>query len=147
MQLILIKDVEKLGKIGDVVKVKDGFGRNFLIPRKLGIEASKKNTKFIENEKKKLGFKQKKLKEEAEVLKKKLNTLSCTIAMSTGDDEKLYGEVTQEMISNFYKNEGIDIDKRRIHLEKPVRHLGVYQADVKLHPEVTTNIKVWVVKK
>ena len=127
--------------------MKDGYGRNFLVPKNLAVEAGRKNIGFLENEKKKLEAKRKRLKGEAEAFKEKLQNLSCTIAMPTGEDDKLYGEVTGEMISNFYKQEGIDIDKRKIYLTDPIRHLGVYQADIQLHPDVTMNIKVWVVKK
>ena len=147
MQVILLKDVDNLGKAGDVVKVKPGFGRNFLIPRELAVEATRKSKNFLESEKKKLATKELRLKSDSEKVKEKLENISCTIAMSTGEDEKLYGEVTPEMISAFYKQEGLDVDKRKIHLEKPIRHLGVYQAEIKLHSEVSAGIKVWVVKK
>jgi len=147
VKVVLIKDVEKMGKAGDVITVRDGYGRNFLIPNKLALESGRKNMEVLEKIKKKLERKQKRQREEVDALKEKLSSLSCTIAMPTGEDEKLFGEVTAEMISNFYKQEGIDIEKRRILLEKPIRHLGVYQADVKLHPDVVATVKVWVVKK
>ena len=147
MQLILIKDVDRLGKAGDVVKVRDGYARNFLVPKGLALEAAQKDIKFLENEKKKFQIKQKKLKKEAQDIADKLRNISCTIAMTTGEENRLYGEVTAEMISDFYRQEGLEINRRRIHLEKPIRHLGVYQADIKLHPEVAASIKVWVVKK
>ena len=86
-------------------------------------------------------------REAAEKLAEKLHNISCTIAMPTGEDDKLYGEVTPELISNFYQQEGLNLDKRKIYLEKGIRHLGVYQADIKLHPDVTATVKVWVVKK
>ena len=148
MQVLLIKDVERLGRAGEIVRVKDGYGRNLLIPKGLATEVDRKrNTKFLENEKKKLFLRQKKLKEKAEALKEKLSNISCTIAMSTGGDNKLYGEVTPDMIADFYREEGIDVDKRKIYLEKPIRYLGVYRADIKLHSDVTASAKVWVVKK
>jgi len=147
MQVILLKDVDNVGKAGEIVKVKPGFGRNFLIPRELAVEATRKSKNFLENEKKKLEAKGKRLKGEAEKVKEKLENISCTISMATGEDEKLYGEVTPEMISAFYKQEGVDVDKRKIHLEKPIRHLGVYQAEIKLHSEISASVKVWVVKK
>ena len=147
MELILIKDVDKVGKIGDVVKVRDGYGRNFLVPKGLAVEARRRNIKFLENEKKKLALRQKRLKGEAEKLAEKLRNISCTIPMPTGEDDKLYGEVTPELISNFYQQEGLNLDKRKIYLEKGIRHLGVYQADIKLHPDVTATVKIWVVKK
>lgn len=148
MKVILLKNVEKVGNAGDVINVKDGFGRNFLMRKGLAVEAGKKNIKFLENEKKKQEASEKRLKQEAEKAVEKLRSISCTIAMSAGEDDKLYGEVTPELIADFYKREGIDIiDKRKIHLEKPIRQLGVYQADVKLHPEISTSVKIWVVKK
>ena len=148
MKVILLKDVEKVGGAGDGVDVKDGFGRNFLLTRGLAVEAGKKKIKFLENEKRKLASRQKRMAEEAREFAEKLRNISCTIAMPAGEGDRLYGEVTPEIIADFYKREGIDmVDKRRIHLEKPIRHLGVYQADIKLHPEVAANVKVWVVKK
>ena len=146
MEVILTKDVEGLGKSGELARVKDGYARNFLIPEKLAVEAGK-NSNFLENEKKKLQFKEKKLKEEAEAMKERLRSISCTLAVNTGEDDKLYGEVTPDMIADFYKEEGILIDKRKIHLEKPIRNLGIYEAGLKLHPEVSANVKIWVVKK
>ncbi len=147
MKVILTKDVEKTGKAGDVVKVKDGFGLNFLIPRGLAVEAGKGNLKFLENEKKKLESKEKKQKHDAEAMREKLENISCTITMSAGEGDKLFGEVTPEMISDCYRREGLTIEKKKIHLEKPIRHLGVYQAEIKLHPDVVTTVKIWVVKK
>jgi len=148
MQVILLKDVEKLGQAGEVIKVKDGYGRNLLIPRGFATEVSGKNgAKFLENEKKKLALKQSRLKEKAEELKNKLENVSCTITMAAGEDSKLYGEVTPEMIADVYRQEDLDVDKRKIILEKPIRNLGVYRADIKLQSDVIATVKIWVVKK
>lgn len=148
MQVILLKDVEKLGQAGEIIKVKDGHGRNLLIPRGLATEVSGKNgAKFLENEKKKLALKQGRLKGKAEELKNKLENVSCTITMAAGEDNKLYGEVTPEMIADVYRQEGLDVDKRKIILEKPIRNLGVYRADIKLQSDVIATVKIWVVKK
>ena len=148
MQVILLKDLEKLGQAGEIIKVKDGHGRNLLIPRGLATEVSGKNgAKFLENEKKKLALKQGRLKGKAEELKNKLENVSCTITMAAGEDNKLYGEVTPEMIADVYRQEGLDVDKRKIILEKPIRNLGVYRADIKLQSDVIATVKIWVVKK
>lgn len=147
MQVILLKDVDRLGNMGDVVKVKDGYGANFLIPRKLAKRIGRKSIKFLEDEKRKLTLRLKRLKQKAEGLKEKLSNISCTIAMPAGEDEKLYGTITTEMIKEAYGKEGIDIDKKQIQLKEHINKLGVYNIDVKLHPEVTANIKLWVVKK
>ncbi len=147
MQVILLKDVERIGKIGEVVKVKDGYGANFLIPRKLAKRVGRKSIKFLEDEKRKMELKLNGLKETKEALKEKLAGISCTIPMRASDDEKLFGSVTTEMIKDVYAQEGIDIDKRGIQLKEHINRLGVYNVDIRLHPEVTATIKLWVVRK
>ncbi len=147
MQVILLKDVDRLGKIGEIVKVKDGYANNFLIYRKLAKRVDRGSKKFLEGEKKKAALKQKRLKEKAEQLKEKLANISCSIAMSVGEGEKLFGSVTAEIIKEAYKQEGIDIDKRQIELKEHINKLGVYNIDIRLHPEITATVKIWIVKK
>ena len=147
MQVILLKDVDRLGKMGEIIKVKDGYGMNFLIPRKLAKRVTRMSAGFLEDEKKKAALRLKKEKEKAEKFKEKLESVSCTIAMQAGEDEKLFGTVTTEMIKNAYAQEGIDIDKKNIELGEHINKLGVYNINVRLHPEVTASIKLWVVKK
>jgi len=146
MKVILTKDIEGLGKVGEVVKVKDGHGRNFLIPKGLAKVAISSNLKVIEEEKKKLLRLKEKEKEKARELAEKISKVSCTISAQAGQDDKLFGTVTTEAIAKVCEGEGIKIDKRDIRLDEPIKKLGVYQAAVKVHPGVTATLKVWVVK-
>jgi len=147
MKVILIQDIDKVGKVGEVADVKDGYARNFLFPRKLAIEAIDSNLKLMEAIKKR--HKQKLAKEKSliEELATKIGNMSCTIPMAAGEEDKLFGSVTSVHIVEALSIEGINIDKRQVHLDEPIRKLGVYQVEIKLHPEVTTSLKVWVVKK
>ena len=147
MKVILIEDVGKLGKLGDTVNVKRGYARNFLFPRKLAIEATDKNMKFLEERKKKREHELIKVKSEMEELANRISSVSCTIPMPAGGEDKLFGSVTAEHIAEAFSQEGINIDKKQIHLTEQIRKLGVYQVEIKLHPEVTASAKVWVVKK
>jgi large subunit ribosomal protein L9 len=147
MEVILTKDVEKVGKLGQVVKVKDGFARHFLIRRGLAVMANPKNVKLLAEEQKAQEAKLIKQKKEAEALSQKLAFISCTVAMHAGEDDKLFGSVTNADIADALKIEGIDIDKHAIELDEPIKQLGIYQVEVKLHPQVTSQLKVWVVRK
>jgi large subunit ribosomal protein L9 len=147
MELILCQDVPKLGKVGKVVKVKDGYARNYLLPRKLAYLATPANLKIIEQQKAKLIAESERLRKEAEVVAEKLNKVSCTLTVEVNDLDKLYGSVTQQDIAQALKDEGLDIDKRIIMLEKPIEDLGIYEVNVKVHPEVTAKIRLWVTKK
>ncbi|MDB4349607.1 50S ribosomal protein L9 [Omnitrophica bacterium] len=147
MQVILLKDVDRLGKMGEIVKVKDGYGTNFLIPRGFAKRVTRMSVKFLEDAKRKVALKQKRVKEKAEKLKEHLEGASCTIAVPAGGDEKLYGTVTTEMIRKAYGQEDIEIDKKQIEIGEHINKLGVYNIEIKLHPEVTATVKLWVVKK
>lgn len=147
MKIILRDDQEKLGKRGEVVEVAPGYARNFLLPRGLALEATPKNMKLFEEEKKGEAAHKRKEEEEVKKLAKKLSEISCTIAVQTGEDEKLYGSVTSLDIAEAMAREGIEIDKRKIILEEPIKALGIYHIPIKLHPDVTAEVKVWVVKK
>jgi len=147
MEIILTKDVEKVGKAGEVVKVKDGFGRNFLIPKGLAMPSTAANVKRLEAEKQKRIQELQKAKLAAEELRNKLTNLSVTIAVLTHEDEKIYGSITAVEVARALKEEGLDIDKNCIILEEPIKALGIFEVPVNLHPEVSTKIKVWIVKK
>jgi len=147
MKIILIEDVVKLGSMGNIVDVKNGYARNFLFPRNLAKPSTDANFKIIENIKKRkiaVGIKEKKTAEE---LKEKLSLVSCTISVEAGDDDKLFGSVTTQDIADAFETEGFSLDKRKIVMEETIKKLGVYNVTVKLHPEVTGSVKVWVVKK
>ncbi len=147
MKVILIEDVKNIGSMGDIVDVKDGYARNFLFPKKLAREAIKSNLKIIADIKKKKLIAQAKEKKEADAVKEKISALSCTIPVEAGEDDKLFGSVTSQDISRAFEMEGLIIEKRKIILEEPIKKLGVYNISIKLHPEMTAEVKVWVVKK
>jgi large subunit ribosomal protein L9 len=147
MEVILNRDVDKLGKAGQVIKVKDGFARNFLIPNGLAVPKTSVNLKRIEQEKAKKISELEKIKKESEEIKIKLDSFSLTIAALTQEEDKLYGSVSAQDIADALKEEGFDIDKNTIILEQPVKALGIYEVPIKLHPEVIANIKLWIVKK
>jgi large subunit ribosomal protein L9 len=147
MKVILTEDVKSVGAMGDIVDVKDGFARNFLFPEKLARLAAGSNLKIIEDIKKKKALAAAKEKKDAEALKEKIAAFSCTIPVEAGEDDKLFGSVTSHDVSRLFEAEGFSIDKRQINLEEPIKKLGVYNISVKLHPEVTAEVKVWVVKK
>ena len=147
MKVILLQDVEKLGKEGDAVKVKDGYARNYLFPRKLATPSSDQAIKAQEAKKKKAQLLAKKEKSKFEELAKTLSQLSLTISMESGTEDKLFGSITPDTIFHALNNEGIHIDKKSIVIAEPIRKLGVYNVEVKLHPEVKQDLRIWVVKK
>ena len=147
MKLILRDDIENLGKIGEIVEVAGGYGRNYLLPRGLAVKASTKNVKEQEHQKSLIQARMDRQKKDAEEVAGSLDSVSCTITRKTGEDEKLYGSVTSRDIEEALREEGVSIDRKRILLEEPLKKLGVYTVPVKLHADVTGNIKVWVVKE
>jgi large subunit ribosomal protein L9 len=146
MKVILVKDIDKLGKSGQTVKVSDGYARNYLLPQKFALEANTANERLFLELKKKAEQKEVKAKKEAEELAEKIRGLSCTIVRQAGEEEKLYGSVTNMDVASALQQEGLHIDKKRILLDEPIKSLGVFYVPIKLHPEVTTELKVWVVK-
>jgi large subunit ribosomal protein L9 len=147
MRVILVKDVEGTGKAGSIVNVKDGFAHNFLFPRKLALEATAGNLKKLELDKQRAGVILEKKRAEAEELKNRLGGVSLTMSVLVQNDESLYGSITAADIAAFLKNEGLEVDKSCIFLENPIKSLGIYEVLIKLHPQVSAVIKVWVVKK
>jgi large subunit ribosomal protein L9 len=147
MQVILREEVPNLGKAGELVNIKDGYGRNYLIPRGLAVIATPRNVRRIEHDKRVIEQQDAKRRRDAQSFKEKLEALSLTIARNTGEEDKLFGSVTNRDIADALKQEGFDIDRKSILLEQPIKALGVYTVDVKLTAEVTANLKVWVVAK
>ncbi len=147
MKIILRQDFEKLGKIGDIVEVKDGYARNYLIPKKIGYLATKGNLQTHEEEKKQHELRQKKDLVKAQKIASELEKLSLTIPMKVGEEEKLFGAVTSQMIADVLKEKGFDVDKRIIELEEPIKALGIYTVNLNLHTGVVGKVKVWVVKE
>ncbi|MFH1479514.1 MAG: 50S ribosomal protein L9 [Candidatus Omnitrophota bacterium] len=147
MKVILIEDIAKVGSMGDIVNVKEGFARNFLLPKKLAKPATDSNMKIVEDIKRKKVLALERQKKEMVELKDKLALASCTIAVESGDDDKLFGSVNAQDIAQSLEQEGYSIDKKKIELAEPIKKLGVYHVCIKLHPEVTADVKVWVVRK
>lgn len=145
MDLILIEDVPNLGNIGDQVSVKSGYGRNYLLPQKLAISASVKNSRRLEHEKRLASFCLQKAKAEAVAYAGKLANTSVTIARKIGEQDKLFGSVTTHDIATALADEGIQVDRRKLQLDEPIKALGVYQVPLKLRGDVTAEVKVWVV--
>lgn len=142
MKVILKIDVKDLGQIGEVLTVKDGYARNFLIPKGLAVEANPKNIKALEHEKRKIQEIIKKAKAGAEETAAKLSAAAITIKAKAGEEEKLFGAVTAMDIAEALKKEGIDIDRKRIILEDPIKRIGAYKVNVKIHPEVTAQLNI-----
>ncbi|MBD3384846.1 50S ribosomal protein L9 [candidate division KSB1 bacterium] len=147
MKIILKQDVDKLGSAGDIVEVKDGFARNYLVPTGQAIMATKANLKSFEEERKMEKVRQEKGKKEAQELADKLSRVSITTAVQVGEENKVFGSVTSQEIANQLRDQGYDIDKRKILIEDPIKALGVYDVPVKLHTDVEATVKVWVVRE
>ena len=145
MKIVLRQDVDSLGMEGQVFDVADGYARNFLIPRGFALEATQQNLKLMQAQRKKIEEKRLKAKEEAEKAKSSLSELVVTIAQKAGEEDKLYGSVTSMDIADQLEKRGIQIDRKRIRLDRPIKTLGEFAVPVKLHPEVTGSIKVVVV--
>ncbi|MCX5706535.1 MAG: 50S ribosomal protein L9 [Candidatus Omnitrophica bacterium] len=147
MEIILLKDVQKIGKAGSVIKAKDGFARNYLIPQGLAVIATPAGMKKLKEEQERRSLELENKKQEARVLKERLEKLSLTIAAMVGTEENLYGSITVLDIAQALKDEGLDIDKSSIIMESPIKSLGIYEIPVKLDPDVLAQVKVWIVKK
>ena len=147
MEIILLEDIPSLGKVGDLVKVPDGYGRNYLIPNKLAIKATPKNRKKLEHEKRFAQEKTEKVKRDAEKLANRIEEFSCTITKPVGESGKLFGSVTSKEIEQQLNENGFQIDRKKIELEEPIKNLGVYTIPIRLHPEVIANLKLWVVRE
>ena len=146
MDVILTQDVPALGAQGAVVAVKAGYARNYLLPRGLAKPATVANTRLIEQLKRQAAAKAAAALAQARASAERLATVSCTITATVGEQEKLHGSVTPADIAEALKGQGVVVDKRQVALEAPITKLGVYRVPVKLHPEVTATVKVWIVK-
>jgi len=146
MKVLLLKNVKKIGKKGEVLEVKEGYARNFLIPGGLAVEASGGALKQVEEGKKAQDRKKTREKEEAEALGQKLGNFSLTILHKAGDENKLFGSITSAEIAEALAQKGVEIEKKKIILEEPIRHVGRHDVKVKLHPEVTAVLSVTVEK-
>ncbi|QSQ24556.1 50S ribosomal protein L9 [Pyxidicoccus parkwayensis] len=145
MKVILREDIENLGKSGDLVTVKDGFGRNYLLPRKKAVLASEQNMRQLEHEKAVMTARNAKLKGAAEEQAKKIGSIKVTIKRKVGEQDKLFGSVTALDIAEAVAAQGQTVDRRAIHLPEPIKSTGNFEVELRLHRDVTAKIKVDVV--
>lgn len=147
MKIILKTDMDSLGKSGDIVEVKRGYARNYLIPSGLAIEATPANMKVFEEDRKLAELRARRGKVEAQELADKLSKLSLTAAVQVGEEDKVHGSVTSQNIADLLKEAGFEIDRKKIILDDPIKALGVYDIQIKLHTDVIATVKLWVVRE
>jgi large subunit ribosomal protein L9 len=147
MKVILRQDIEKLGKEGDIIDVKEGHARNFLLPQGFAYPASSGSMKRLEEEKKLKVLREKKELRSAEDYAGRISGASLTFVMKAGEEDQLYGSVSASDIASKLKEQGFEIDKKQVLLEESIKVLGVYTVEIKLHSEVSGKVKVWVVKE
>jgi large subunit ribosomal protein L9 len=147
MQVILRDDIDNLGKSGEVVNVKPGYARNFLLPRGLAVKATASDVARVEHEKRVIAARTAKLAKEAQAEADKLSQVSVSIARAVGEEDKLYGSVTTRDIAEALREQGVTVDSKKLHLDEPIKTLGMTEVPVKLGRGVNATIKVWVVKK
>ena len=147
MQVILKEDVEKLGTMGEIVEVKRGYARNFLIPKQIAIEATINNMKQLDHAKRLVADKIKKVKKESMTLADKISQATIALTHAAGEEDKLFGAVTTMEIAEALKEQGIEVDRRKLVLDEPIKRLGEYKVAVKLSGGVTAEVKVVVSKK
>ncbi len=146
MKVILKESVKAMGTAGTVLEVADGYGRNYLIPKKLAVEANPRNIKRVEHEKNAILEKAKKTKKTVEELAGRLSEMTVSIEALAGEEDKLFGAVTAIDIADALSKQGVEIDKRKIMLNEPIKRLGTYTLSIKLHPEVAATVNVEVKK-
>lgn len=147
MEVILRQAVENLGKPGDVVKVKNGYARNYLLPHNLAYEATPGNLKRIQQERDRLEAAENQRRGSAQEIATKLEQVSLTFSARVGEEGKLFGSVTASDIAQQLEQQGFHIEKRQIDLHEPIKSLGVYRVPVRLHADVKPEIRVWVIKQ
>jgi large subunit ribosomal protein L9 len=147
MEVILKEDIANLGKIGEVVRVRDGFARNYLLPRGLVLLANKKNLKVFEHQKKVVGDQKQKIMRDAHAVGDQLTGVSLTIAMRSGEEGRLFGSVTNMQIEKALKAKGLNVDRRKIHLDEPIKNLGDYEIPIRLSADLTVPLKLSVVSE
>ena len=147
MEVILREHVDNLGERGEIVKVADGYARNYLLPRKLALPATEGNKKHVERERKIVETRESEEKAQAEAVAARLSSIEITIARRTGETDQLYGSVTSSDVADFLKAKGFEIDRRKLILPEPIKLIGEHTVPLKLHREVTVPLKVKVVKE
>jgi large subunit ribosomal protein L9 len=147
MKVVLKDDIKNIGKMGQIVDVTAGYARNYLVPRGLAVEANTKNIKSLEHQKRIIQDNATKIKNSAQDLSNKISTITLVIKAKSGDEGKLFGSVTTMDIAELLQKEGIEIDKKKISLDEPIKRLGAYAVNVKIHPEILTQLNVQVVEE
>jgi large subunit ribosomal protein L9 len=147
MQVILREDMDHLGKSGEVVTVKPGYGRNYLLPKGLAVSATEADVKRVAHEKRVIAARNAKLAKDSQAEADRLNQVSVSIAVAVGEEDKLFGSVTARDIADAYKEKGVAVDSKKLVLPEPLKALGLSEVPVKLSHGVTATLKVWVVKK
>jgi large subunit ribosomal protein L9 len=146
VRVILIKDFENLGKTGETIDVKSGYARNYLIPQGIALIANSAGLKKIQEQVRLKELRNKKALQKAQELADKLSSLSLTIPVQVGEEDRVFGAVTSQMIADQLHEKGYEIDKRHILLDEPIKALGIFEIPVKLLPDVTATVKLWVIK-
>ena len=146
-EIILMQDVSGLGMQGEVVKVAEGYARNYLFPQKLAAPATPKYVRMLELEKKRKEAEARRALEQLRQEAERLSQSSCTITVEAGEDGKLFGSVTAQDIADSLAQAGFTVDKKKINLAEPIKELGLYTVEVKLYSDITVSLKVWVVQK
>jgi len=147
MKVILKEDVKHVGKMGQIVDVADGYARNYLIPKGLVTEASTKNIKFLEHEKRIIQEKSKKIRNSARDLASRISSLTISIKAKAGEEGKLFGSITTMDVAEALQKEGVEIDKKKISLEEPIKRLGSYTVNIKIHPDVSAPLNIQIVEE
>jgi large subunit ribosomal protein L9 len=147
MEVILKEDIPNLGKMGEVVRVRDGYARNYLLPRSLVLIADKKNLKAFEHEKRVIAEQRERTLNQAQSLGEKLASVSLTIPVTAGEEGKLFGSVTNMDIERALREKGFDVDRRKIHLAEPIKTLGDFEVPVRLTADVTATVKLSVISE
>lgn len=147
MEVILLNNVEKLGRKGEVVRVRDGYGRNFLIPRGYALESTEVNQVFVAEQKERAAKRFEKEKKQAEEVAAKLGKVKLKIEANAGEQDKLFGSVTSEDIQALLEKKGHSIDKRNIHISEPIKSLGQHTVTVEIFPQVKVSVPVEVIRK
>jgi large subunit ribosomal protein L9 len=145
MEVILKEDIANLGKIGEVVRVRDGYARNYLLPRVLVLIANKRNLKSYEHHKKVVSEQKQKILRQAESVAERLSTVSLVVPMKVGEEGRLFGSVTSIQIEKALKAKGLDVDRRKIHLSEPIKTAGDHEVPVRLAADLTVSLKISVV--
>ena len=144
MQIILKQSVEKLGEAGEQVKVSDGYARNYLIPKGFAVKADKQHIAMLEHERSLIEHRKKKDMKGAEKIANKIRSLSCVLKRQSGEQDKLFGSVTSIDIAAFLKEQGVEIDRKKIQLDEPIKSLGTHKVPIHVHPEMVVELKVKV---